>query len=81
MVYNCIIKGVKNGIVNVDIDWEQINVRHEKLKKEKRCTGNERRDIAKNLIAHGNSNIRNDHLLHNFLHDGILIYLQIILFF
>lgn len=61
--------------VKVEVDWENLLVSHIKLKKAVRCVGETRKNVARNLMAYGNSNIRQDHLLQNLIQNGRSVFL------
>lgn len=75
LIYNCVIKQNNELGVKVEVDWENLLVSHIKLKKAVRCVGETRKNVARNLMAYGNSNIRQDHLLQNLIQNGRSVFL------
>ena len=68
--YTCIINKNINLGVTIEVTWDNLEAAHIKLRKAKRCVGESRNTIARNLISYGNSNIRQDHILRNLIHNG-----------
>ncbi len=78
IVYNCAIKKNNNIGVNVEVKWEKLQATHVKLTKAKRCIGASRKIVSTHLLAYGNSNVRQDHLLQNLLQNNCNISLLFI---
>ena len=58
-----------DGSVSVYVKWNG-NCLHEKKKRRVRCTGKERKEMAKTIRANGNDLVKQDHLLFNELNEG-----------
>ena len=70
IVYNCVIKKNSNFGVLMNVNWKHCESDHLLLQKEKRCCGTKRNNLALKLMAHGNSNIRQDNLLQNLINEN-----------
>ena len=65
--------------INLMISFEKL-VSHERKVKTVRCEGEERKDQAKNLIAYGTANVRNENIIENHANEYNLEYKSIFIF-
>ena len=70
-VFNCVISpNYSDQGVKLLINWKEKASNHFQVLKPKRCTGEDRKKVAFQLLAHGNVNVKQDYELNSFLNPG-----------